>query len=183
MKPFLASMRVRLSVSSPASSYFITSSRVVSCDIIPSAPPLTCVGGSSSSSVSNTSASFPPFVSSGIIASAVPCRLLSLLRYRFSLRRFSSSDSRRSLRYVPVYPLTSSSCSLNACMAPYMPASRPAQRFTLPHASLHYAPPARRKSLAKRRRHISLITTVLTPGIFQGDQLCCHDCAVGRPGR
>ena len=166
MNTFLALIRVRLSVSSPTSSSFTIGSRAVSCVIISSAPPLSYVGRSSSSSVSNASASSPPSVSSGIVASALPCHLLSLLRSRSSIRRFYSSDSRISLRYVPVYPLTSSSCSLNACMAPYMPALRLAQRFTLPHASLHYAPPARRTSFSKRLRHTYLITTVLTPGNF-----------------
>ena len=82
LNKFMASIRVKLSVSSPTSSYFTIGSRAFSYGIIPSAPPLSCVGRSSSSSISDALASSPPSVSSGIVTSALPCCILSLLRSR-----------------------------------------------------------------------------------------------------
>ena len=161
---FLSSMRLRPSVSSPESSSFTTGSLTVSCVISPSAPPLSYVGGSSSSSVSDASTSSPPYVFSGIIASALPCRFLSLFLSRSSRRRFCFADLRRSLHSVKVSPLPSSSCSLTVNTSPSMPASRPAQRFTLLNASLACTPPDWRTSLVKRWRHTSQIPTSLNPG-------------------
>ena len=163
MKLFLASIRVRPSISSTASSYFTMGYCTFSFVIITSALPLSCVCGSSSSSISNTSASSPPSVSYSIVSSALPCRLLSIFRSRSYLRRFCSTDSRRSLRSVLISPLPSSSRSLTACMAPSTPYSRPEQRFTLLHAYLACDPTAQRTSLENKRWHISLITTGLTP--------------------
>ena len=164
MNPFMISIRVVPLVYSPTSSSFIMGYHSVSCVIISSALPLICVGRSSSSSVSNSLASYPPSVSSGIVASAPPCCFLSLLHYGSSLRRVLSSDSRRSLRYVPVYPLPISSHSLTTCMDPSMIALRPEQRFTLLHASLACTPPAWRTILSKKQRHTFLIPTGHTTG-------------------
>ena len=131
LNPFMASIRVRPSVSSTASSSFTIGYRKVSCFVSPSAQPLRCICRSYSSPVSDASASSPPSLSSGTVASALPCCILSLLRSRSSLRRVFSADSRRSLRSVPVSSLMSSSCFLTACMAPSLPAFSPAQIFTL----------------------------------------------------
>ena len=60
LNPFMASIRVRPSVSSTASSSFTTGNRKVSCFISPSAPPLRCICRSYSSPVSDASASSSP---------------------------------------------------------------------------------------------------------------------------
>ena len=61
-------------------------------------------------------------------------------------------------------PLCQAPIVISPCLSPFMKASKPAQRFKLRHASLSYLPPTWRASLAKIRRHTSLIPTVLTPG-------------------
>ena len=143
-----------------------------------------CFGRISCYSVSDTLPSSYYSVSSGVVVSALPCRLLSLLHSSFSCSWVCSYDLSLSLCYIPISHLTSSSCSVTVCMSPSMRASSPAQSLTLPHASLACAPSAQRKSLAKRRRHTSPITTGLTPWAFvKGEQPCYHNGIVGRPGR
>ena len=70
--------------------------------------------------------------------------------------------------YSPVSPLTNTSLSLTLCIATYISAMSQVQTFTLPYASLAYAPPDRRKLLAIRRRHSSLVSPALPLGICQG---------------
>jgi hypothetical protein len=54
--------------------------------------------------------------------------------------------------------------SLIAWMPPSIPASKPAQSWSIPHASFASSPATKRTVLAQTRRHISPTPTGLTPG-------------------
>ena len=161
----MTSMSVRPSDSSPDSSCFTSVSSCAYCVKRPSNqaffysenPSLLFESDSSSSSPPS-----PPSLFSGVVASVLPLSLISLLldSSNPSRARFSVSSLYHLSSSIP--PLTRSSRSLTACISTYIPDSRPAQRFTLPHDSLACSPTARRISLAMRRRHTYTMPNGLT---------------------